>query len=66
MGVALGLVAFLAADPFAWRNNQTNEPRKWPDLSEIDDTRRTTYYYDDEDTRSTPGIGNDDEESPPR
>lgn len=77
IGVALGLVAVLAADPFGWFNKQTDEPREWPDPSQTDDTDRTTYYYDDEDTHSASGAGddgrlqgdrieNDDDGSPPR
>jgi hypothetical protein len=59
VGVALGLVAVITADPFAWRNSQSDEPSKWPDLSKIDDTGRTTYYYDDDDTSPASGTADD-------
>jgi hypothetical protein len=60
IGVTPGLVTVVAADLFAWRSNQTDEPRKWLDLSQMDDNGRTTYYYDDEDTLSASGAGDDE------
>lgn len=60
IGVTLGLVTVVAADLFACRSNQTDEPRKWPDLSHIDDTGRTTCYYDHEDTLSASGAGDNE------
>ncbi|MEG9250302.1 hypothetical protein V6S67_19605 [Arthrobacter sp. Soc17.1.1.1] len=58
VGVALGLLAVIASDAFGWRSNQPKERKAWPDLTQTDDTGRTSYYYeDDEDILNAPSSG---------